>query len=90
MPSGTPANTEDGDFVENGGDEVRLAMGDHVRSLCALLEVPVPESTISATISVDGLEITYNDTTSTGRHVIRTVQHRGPVLFRPLDSEFAN
>lgn len=90
MQSATPANTEDGNFVENRSDEMRLAMGDHVRSLCALLEVSDPESTVSITISVDGLGITYNDKTSAGRHVTRSVQHRGPVMFRPLDSESAN
>lgn len=81
-----PAASTDPDVGEPR-DTIRLAMGDLARSLCSLLDVSVPENVISIHLSADGLKIEYSDTLPpSGRYVVRTVQHRGPVQFRPLDS----
>ncbi|MDH6279539.1 hypothetical protein [Prescottella agglutinans] len=65
-------------------EEFRKTLGDHVRGLCELLDVPVPERTIRLDISRDGLRIEYGDMQE-GTYVERSVQRHGPVKFRPLD-----
>ncbi|WP_158170869.1 hypothetical protein [Rhodococcus sp. JT-3] len=64
-------------------EDFRKTLGDHVRELCELVDVPVPEDVITVHLSVDGLEIEYADRAAAG-FVTRTVHRRGPINFRPL------
>ena len=65
-------------------EEFQMALGDHVRKLCALVDISDPESMISLHISVEGLEIEHADRETKNAHITRTVKRHGHVKFRPL------
>ena len=63
-------------------DEFRLALGDHVFSLCDLLEITDPTRTIRLEISVKGLEIEHAGIDEDGIYRAHTIRRPGPVQYR--------
>lgn len=62
-------------------EDFQTALGDSVRELCALVDVP-HKSVISVHVSSEGLEIEYADLQD-GATFVRSVKRLGALKFKP-------